>query len=1534
MTEFFVWRQWAGNASYVNCYYTEAKGTEGAGNATLIDAAAVASGELCFRLNGDQSKIVYTQTLGEDEIPYPSTSHKQVYSTAALNCGGQPSGETSYSNTGTITELPPHTYDGGFRCQVCGHVIEDYVTAVDGFYPLGTSQELGWFAYKVNSGGTSMNARLTADIDWTDFNMMIGTDGRDYQGTFDGQGHTITLAIDHQADGTGFFSHIGARGRVCNLILDGTITGTTGIGSFAWETWGVVENCVSRVTLRSLTKDFSSSYTGGLACATHDRAVFRNCLFEGALEGEEACGFAGFFYFNNLGSPTLENCVFAPREVAVVASGNYTLTFEGATVNNCFCTYDFGDLNGQCKLVDAETMASGSVAWQLNGGRVDSPAWTQTLGEDPAPTPVGGHGVVYMVDETTYMSVLDVTELAGLQNAISDMETERLADIVATRQLTDDFEALLNTLQGAADIADFNTAYKQWREDRKMLDENIAAWADYVAYVGEMKAFMKGRDGQSGAAQRLLFYLEDYEEPGDEFPNGTAEYILEACQLGTEGIRAERAFLTGLYNAVLASDYDRDMDITDLLVNPDFGQRGLGWSGQGASDYDTSRPVAECYNTSFNMTQTLTDLKPGIYEVRINGYFRPAGENGSRFYTAFLSAGDQQVPLMHSVVDAIAAADAVDMENCYITQLTGAYPYDEFYNTDYYIPGSMLGASYAFKGGRYVNRILAHVTDGTLQIGIRSDGTGSDKDWTVFANTRLYYRGTMDEAAETLAAVLEGQAARAGEILEGEVSDMEFARFPNFSKTLRDEMQAAIEAAGSVTDPAGMYALTERFSRLFAEVEDCQKAYVALMGRCYSLTDIYGELSTCGALTTEEYQQKINDILNIYDGWGAGAYSAAEAREMAEGMLVLPMEDDYYLISDATSLLIFAALVNQGQTAINAKVTADITEGISVIIGTGGKDYQGTFDGQGHKITLAIDHQSDGTGFFSHIGVRGRVRNLVLDGTISGTTGIGSFAWESWGTLENCVSLVAIRSTATGNANSAGITCASREGATYRNCVFAGTIDCGDATNVAGFNWWANGGQPIYENCLCVPGSVTAGGYSAWSQQPENGVYKDCYYTDVAGTNNAGNARLTEKETLAGGEICYRFNGDQTTIRWTQTLGEDLFPYPFTTHSQVYPTTALNCGGQPIGDEFGYSNTPHTSELPPHTFVGDGFVCTVCGKLDEHYCEQQDGFYLIATARQMDWLAAMINGGRADICARLTADIDWSASSIVMGTGGNVNLQFMDGRASENDYQGTLDGAGHRLTVNIDHQSGGTGIFAHIGANGKVCNILIDGTISGTTGVGTFAWENWGTLENCVSLATLRTSCNGFAAMGGMTCASHGQAVYRNCLFAGRMLGEAATNTSGFNWSENGGNPVYENCASIPAEVGVAECFVWRQWAGNASYVNCYYTEAKGTEGAGDATLIDAAAVASGELCFRLNGDQSKIVYTQTLGEDEIPYPFGTRLKVVLNDDGTYGNDASGIASPTDGEMRNGTWYDVSGRRVERPVKGLYIRDGKVWMIK
>ena len=79
----------------------------------------------------------------------------------------------------------------------------------NGIYQIGTAQDFRDFAEIVNDGEFTANAVLIADINKGSDATMIGRDGLDYQGTFDGRGHAINIyLLSHGGQGTAVFRNV------------------------------------------------------------------------------------------------------------------------------------------------------------------------------------------------------------------------------------------------------------------------------------------------------------------------------------------------------------------------------------------------------------------------------------------------------------------------------------------------------------------------------------------------------------------------------------------------------------------------------------------------------------------------------------------------------------------------------------------------------------------------------------------------------------------------------------------------------------------------------------------------------------------------------------------------------------------------------------------------------------------------------------------------------------------------------------------------------------------------------------------------------------------------------------------------------------------------------------------------------------------------------------------------------------------------------------------------------------------------------
>lgn len=200
------------------------------------------------------------------------------------------------------------------------------LSEVDGVYQIGTAEDFNEFAALVNGGNFTANAVLTADIDVSAGVTMIGTnDGAGaYQGTFDGQGHTITIAMNTTENYTAVFRYVGWRAVVENVKVEGTIT-TTGkfAAGIAGRVRGTIRGCYADITINSnVTGDATH---GGLAGTCTNGSIIENCLVKVIMlgEGTENCG--GVIGWAD-SKPNIVNCL-------VVSDGSTINTANGNSRN-------------------------------------------------------------------------------------------------------------------------------------------------------------------------------------------------------------------------------------------------------------------------------------------------------------------------------------------------------------------------------------------------------------------------------------------------------------------------------------------------------------------------------------------------------------------------------------------------------------------------------------------------------------------------------------------------------------------------------------------------------------------------------------------------------------------------------------------------------------------------------------------------------------------------------------------------------------------------------------------------------------------------------------------------------------------------------------------------------------------------------------------------------------------------------------------------------------------------------------------------
>ena len=388
VTEGETWAR--GNKSMNNCYQTV--GTDE--GVTKVTDEQVASGELCYKLNGSQSSIAWYQNLtGDaiDAIPVPFSTHAQVYANGELKCDGTSAGgELVYSNSSTSV-IPPHTYNNGF-CSVCNAYQENALSATDGWYEISQPWQLCWMAVSVNEHNSTYgnaNIKLTDDIDYTEYKngniAAIGlTESFPFKGEFDGQNHTITVDLTSYSTRFSLFGTIDVNSKVHNLKVAGKITAT------------------------------DKNQTGGLCGLLKDGAKIYNCLVATEIvDAQSGDGTIGGICAVASGSSTIENCAFYGKINASGRSGNggivaWASNGVSCTIKNCLVVADitwgggenFGRnnptvVNTYKTTASDETLANGQMTYKLNSNVSGAEDWFQTLNTDAMPTPLSSSSKLY-----------------------------------------------------------------------------------------------------------------------------------------------------------------------------------------------------------------------------------------------------------------------------------------------------------------------------------------------------------------------------------------------------------------------------------------------------------------------------------------------------------------------------------------------------------------------------------------------------------------------------------------------------------------------------------------------------------------------------------------------------------------------------------------------------------------------------------------------------------------------------------------------------------------------------------------------------------------------------------------------------------------------------------------------------------------------------------------------------------------------------------------------------------------------------------
>ena len=296
-------------------------------------------------------------------------------------------------------------------------------------YKISTAAELAWFRDQVNRGNNTISATLTKDIDLSEFcHAKDGTTYTDelswtpinwYQGTFDGNGKTISnLYINATSNYTGFFGYAYA-GSIKNITFDnarvkntggynfGILAGNAGsciieniktlancsvegedyVGGIAGVANGNISNCENRATVKGIRS------LGGVVAAYSGNSI-TSCANYGVVtgSGESVGGIAGYFnsgtiqnsanYGDVTGTDNVGNLIGLAEECNlnnVLGTGNVTATsakLAGLLVGNIRKSSSTASgilaYNSSAKLTINGTEQTGDAVKAIGGGSLTS----------------------------------------------------------------------------------------------------------------------------------------------------------------------------------------------------------------------------------------------------------------------------------------------------------------------------------------------------------------------------------------------------------------------------------------------------------------------------------------------------------------------------------------------------------------------------------------------------------------------------------------------------------------------------------------------------------------------------------------------------------------------------------------------------------------------------------------------------------------------------------------------------------------------------------------------------------------------------------------------------------------------------------------------------------------------------------------------------------------------------------------------------------------------------------------------------------
>ena len=291
-----------------------------------------------------------------------------------------------------------------------------------------------------------------------------------------------------------------------------------------------------------------------------------------------------------------------------------------------------------------------------------------------------------------------------IEKLLARAAQEGLSDSQIKMLLTET-KNLQNTISQMMPVCEEYQFWRNYAEKNVAASMESTALSSFVSKIGRCDASLSKANTQATASSALT-----------NLKSAVTTYLKSSTAMPREG------------------EY---LDMTLFIANYDFSTTD-GWEGKPT--YRSG--CGEEYNKSFDLYQTLTGMRAGVYTVRCNALFRTGSNDGGAAYRA----GTEDIQAVLYVND-----ETVKVKSLYSETWPEASEYGSVDNRNGY-PHSMRAAGIRFAEGCYQNELAYELSaKGTLRFGLKCDVYRGDC-WCCFDNFELRYQplpGYYDGMKET-----------------------------------------------------------------------------------------------------------------------------------------------------------------------------------------------------------------------------------------------------------------------------------------------------------------------------------------------------------------------------------------------------------------------------------------------------------------------------------------------------------------------------------------------------------------------------------------------------------------------------------------------------------------------------------------------------------------------------------------------------------------------------------------------------------------